>query len=197
MGCHEGCPGVVYGVDLGFDLFEMLLALVRQHRQCQGLGAIERCGPVFHQGAPSGQQFGKTINGFIPGWRDIRLHGTTESGEHGGVDRVGFGACSGCLGEASHLQWVDFDAWQCGLAERHFQCSVIGAGCLEDDAFWLQWGDPGDEPGNTLAIIVELFDDRVGMQMSIQSVFRDVDSKGDLIRRWCYVSLASQPVRFL
>ena len=28
MGCHEGCPGVVYGVDLGFDLFEMLLALV-------------------------------------------------------------------------------------------------------------------------------------------------------------------------
>ena len=63
---------------------------------------------------------------------------------------------------------------------------MIGAGCLEDDAFWLQWGDPGDEPGNTLAIIVELFDDRVGMQMSIQSVFRDVDSKGDLIRRWCY-----------
>ena len=178
MGGQDGCPFLVDGFDLGVDLVQVLQALALEQWQCQGLAAVEGGGSVFHQGAPCGEQFAEVVNGFILCRGDARLQGGAEAGEHGGIDGVGFDAFAG------GLQRVELDGGQGGLAQRHLKGAVVSAGGFEDDAAWLFGSDPGDQPGDALAVVGKALGTALWMEMDVELVFRDIDAEADLICRW-------------
>ena len=64
-GGQDAGPFLVDGFDLRVDLVQVLLALALEQGQCQGLAAVQRGGPMLHQGAPRGEPFGQAINDFV------------------------------------------------------------------------------------------------------------------------------------
>jgi hypothetical protein len=168
--------------DRVFDRLELLLVLVLEHAQRQRLGTVERRGPVFQQRTPGHQKFREGVNGFVWGRPNIGLWRGAEAGEHGRIDRAGLHAFAGGLGKAAGdrareggLQRVGFDTSQTGLAQRLFQCAMIGAGGPEDNAGRLIRFDPTDQLRVAFAMVDKLPDNSVWVDVDIETEFGNID----------------------
>jgi hypothetical protein len=62
---------------------------------------------------------------------------------------------AGGVGEAARLPGVELDGGPAGLAQGALEAAVICAGHLEQEARWLVWFGPADQPLNASPVVSE------------------------------------------
>ena len=112
-----------------------------------GVSALGFGDPQFEQLRPSRDQRGHFELG-CRAWRGgCRREGLTEGGEHGGVDRIGFGEFSGGAGELADAGRIEDADGNGGGVERGDARPFITAGSFTDDVDAREGGKAFDQLG--------------------------------------------------
>jgi hypothetical protein len=160
--------------DLAVDVSKALPGLTLEQRRAVPVVAVAGGDAVLDQGAAGDVQLLHGVKGRADDGPRRRLEERREAGEHGGIDRVGFGMLADRFGKAPGLAWIDLDQRQAGLRQTALEGVVIGAGGLERDAGDREAAEPGDQGGTSLGAIGEPAGPAGRVEMNLEAVFGDV-----------------------
>ena len=133
IGGELGAQGGGDRGELAVDLPQALPGVTLEQRRAVPVVAVAGGDPVLDQGAAGDVQLLHRIEGRADHGTHRRLEQGGEAGEHGRIDRIGFGMPADGFGEASGLARIDLDQRQAGLGQAALEGVVIGAGRLERD----------------------------------------------------------------
>lgn len=138
--------------------------------------AVLGCGPILDQGEPGDMELLHLVDGLAGNRPRRRRQQRTHAGEHGGIDCVGLGVGTGCLGKTPCLQRVDLGQRQAGLTKASFKAMMVWAGWFKDDAGNGIAAEPGEQRPDTVRVVGKLAGVARRVKVHIKRRFGDVDA---------------------
>ncbi len=153
---------------------------------------VFRSRPVLDESRARDVKFAQGIEFLVCDGMRRQIESRTHPGEHGGITSIGLGKVTVAFGKASRSQRIDLDQRQSGISQIPLKSAMVTTCRLEDYASNVV-SYPVEHGTMPVPIIGKAALLARRQAMNVESVFRDINSNGNICHLFRVPCLSSEP----